>query len=182
MIKWPNGYEYFYKKVAEAAPVLLDGILVAIDPASVSPGYAVFKAGKLEQSGIVELPKKATIKERLAVLHAAVRAFPATVLGIEMIRGSRAHVYLHWSVGVSVAASRAPILLEVPVAVWKAVAKCDTTYTKGDEADAIKIGECLILLAKGVLSVDSKFRTKWLDSNTDPDSGIDPTGRCLEVI
>jgi hypothetical protein len=63
-------------------------------------------------------------------------------MALELLRGTMAHAYLKWSAGVSVAAVRAPILLEIPVVVWKAAIEAD--YEKSDEFDAQMIGRALI--------------------------------------
>ncbi len=154
-VKWPQGFLPFYKQVQKLTEPILNGTLLAIDPSSGGtslPGFAVFKAGELLTSGTLELGrKKLSIYDRLQLLYPAIVQLtdgPPSVLAIEMIRGQNfSSHYLHWAIGTTIAASQAPTI-EVVQHAWKALAKVSPGYFKGDQQDAEKIGECLILLAQ----------------------------------
>jgi len=149
-VKWPQGYTTFYRQVRAAAPQILTGTLLAIDPGSVCAGYAVFVAGVLVKSGTIKLPS-AVIYDRLKYLYRAIGEIVEnpTVTVIEEIRGQNfSHRFLIYSIGVSIAATSAPITIELPLNVWKALAKATPEYKKTDENDGIMIGASLIRLAR----------------------------------
>jgi len=157
-IKWPKGKSIvkFRKSLEPIAETILNGRILAIDPASGGssmPGYAWFDKGELQASGEIALAKKKPIQERLkdllTVLETGFNNPPPDILVIEKIRGSRTHHYLFWSIGVTVAGSEAPTILELPIPCWKAVVPDD--YEKTDEDDAKYIGQTLIILAKEIL-------------------------------
>lgn len=153
-VAWPSKFDEFYYQVRLHAEKIRSGTLLAIDPASGSdslPGFALFHAGELQTSGTIALNKKASIQQRLAVVYEKVAAIsPAApdVLVIELLRGKMVHWNLQRSAGVAIAASRAPVLIECPILVWKALAKTDHKYVKGDQADAEKLGQSVIALAR----------------------------------
>lgn len=154
-VRWPNGYAPFYRKVALHADRILSGTLLAIDPASGGtsvPGFAIFYAGELQTSGTVEFPKrKADIYQRLQYLHEKVSKLlpvPPDVFGVEEIHKAIASNQLLWATGVSIAAAAAPATIEVPLNVWKSLAKATPGYIKGDAMDAEMIGRSLVLLAQ----------------------------------
>jgi Holliday junction resolvasome RuvABC endonuclease subunit len=125
--------------------------VVAVDPGTYNVGFAVFEATKLRASGVIEIPKKLEINERLAYLLDELTkiAGKADVLALELLRGQMAHAYLVWSAGVAVAAVRAPVLLEIPVVLWKAAVEDD--YQKSDQNDAQMLGRSLIWFAKDLI-------------------------------
>lgn len=155
-VVWPKGYAAFYSKVAEHKDKILGGTLLAIDPSSGSgksmPGFAVFEAGILVNCGTIAFPKKkAPVYDRLQHLTeqvAKILPTPPDVLVIEEIHKNIAHLYLLWSVGVSIAAAKSPVTFELPINCWKALAKVSDDYHKTDAEDAVIIGRTLIELAK----------------------------------
>jgi hypothetical protein len=152
-VRWPNGCAPFYLKVRQNAERIRTGTVLAIDPSSGGsslPGFAVFRAGELLTSGEISFPKKQDVYTRIQRLYDEIRKLAEPdVLAIEEIRGANfSHQYLRWSVGVSIAAGRAPVTVEVPIVAWKAVAKADEQYFKGNAQDSEKIGEAIILLAQ----------------------------------
>jgi hypothetical protein len=139
----------FATQVRRHAQFILSSTVLAIDPASGGssmPGWACFKKGVLVRSGTLAI-MGANIQERLRCLYDTIVEAEPDVLVIERIRGVRAHEHLHWSVGVSIAASAPLILLEMPVSTWKKFAGPE--HKKSDEADAVAIGETLIAMAGG---------------------------------
>lgn len=155
-VKWPAGYVTERHKIALNAQKIREGTVLAIDPSSGGsslPGYALFHAGILVVSGVIEFPKpKRDIYQRLQYLYDKVNALspvPPDVLVIEQIHPKMAGKELSWAVGTSIAAARSPITIEVPLNIWKAVAKATPTYVKDDESDARMIGTCVVMLAQG---------------------------------
>ena len=114
------------------------------------PGWAAYSKGKFLSSGTVPLVKGAPIQDRLRVLYEQLLPTDPDVLVIERIRGSMAHEFLHWSVGVTIAACRPVILIEMPIATWKKYV--GKNHKKGDEADARAIGDTLLYHAGRVVS------------------------------
>lgn len=122
--------------------------MLAIDPASGAtsqPGWAAFSQGKLLKSGTLQLPRGMPIQQRLRELFKALSLSSPDVLVIERIRGSMAHEHLKWSVGVSIAATCASVVIEMPVSTWKKHA--GPNHVKSDVNDAEAIGHCLIACA-----------------------------------
>lgn len=102
-------------------------------------------------SGEIQIPSSKPIHERLRILYDKASALlpnSPDILVIEEIRGRMAHHYLSWSVGVTLAAIRAPLCIELPINVWKAVAAVTPGYFKGNSQDAEIIGTTLTILAE----------------------------------
>lgn len=76
------------------------------------------------------------------------------VVTIEEIKGSHAHDYLKYAIGVSMAAVRTPVVITVPINVWKKVAKLVEGYHKTDENDAIVMGQATVLRAQELYDAD----------------------------
>lgn len=136
------------RDAARHATLILGGLLLAIDPASGGtsyPGFALFHKGQLQSSGRVAIDG-GQVQDRLyQLMTTLLRGQQPDVLAIERIRGANAHPYLFWSVGVTVAATRPLVVIEVPVSTWKKHVGKD--HVKGDEADAVAIGQTLVALA-----------------------------------
>ncbi len=140
---------------AKHAHLVLNGTVLAIDPASGASSAcaaAYFLKGEMQWCATVPVESKAPVGTRLRQLFANLsRTVAVDVLVIERIRGTRAHTYLHWSVGVAVASVRHTVLLEMPVSSWhKHVRFNSSDYEKSDKNDATAIGRTLIHLAKGL--------------------------------
>lgn len=124
--------------------ILTDSVL-AIDPASISLGWAWFQEGELVISGEYTAPRTMSPHKRLPVIMDQLTAWTKTkTLVIE--RMFRYNPSLVWSVGSTIVTIRPDVMLEMPVRVWKAF--CDDSYEKSDQADAEMIGKALIYLAK----------------------------------
>lgn len=154
-IVWPKGSADFYRQAQAAAPTILRGTMVVIDPSSGSkgsmPGFAIFSHGLLKRSGTLHIEHKLVVTTRLEQLYDRAQELlpePPDVFAIESIHKGMAHQFLLWAVGASFAAVRAPIKLQVPIAFWKAYAKTQADYEKGDESDAIMMGQALIAYCK----------------------------------
>lgn len=154
-IKWPNGKHptKFKKKANKLNDKLLNGRVIAIDPASGStsmPGWALFEAGELIAMGTIKINSKLPIQGRLNTMFFALSQGvghpPPDVLVMEEIRGSMAHAFLFWACGTIAAAFSESDLLELPISFWKAV--IPEGYEKADDTDAAYIGLAAIELAK----------------------------------
>jgi len=123
--------------------------MLAVDPGSKTAGWALFEKGVLVDSGQFKASSSMPIHRRLQVLYDKFTEHQAPdVISIERLRGSMSHAYLFWAVGIAVTAVRAPIMLEVPINVWKATVPKD--YVKTDQADAESIGEAVVMIAREI--------------------------------
>lgn len=154
-IIWPKGYFALYHRMAMASDVILNGTILCIDPSSGGtslPGFAIYEGGQLLTSGTVEFPKpKQDIYRRLPHLYEKVSKLlpvPADILAIEEIHPKMSGQELQWAVGTSISAARALSTFQVPINLWKAVAKATDGYLKGDAMDAEMIGLAMILWCK----------------------------------
>jgi hypothetical protein len=162
MIKYPSGkyFDKFKKEVAANKDAILNGTILTIDPASIRLGYAVAKKGVVVTQGTIELDQKATIQQRLQDIVSTLQEDDKyDMLGIEMIRGQMAHVYLKMACGAVIGSVKAPVCIEVPILVWQAFAMdyfdCDKVKDykenyKSDDTDARMIAETLIDVARSI--------------------------------
>lgn len=150
------------------AAKLREGRVLAIDPSSGSvesmPGYALFEAGKLIESGIIKLPRGGELYRRLRSLGQSLRddfQFEIDVLIVENIPPfmsstaggfrTKSVVNLHKSIGAVLASVEAKAFMEVSPMSWHAMLKkYEVPSVKSDERDAVAIG-CCALLAAGVI-------------------------------
>jgi hypothetical protein len=124
---------------------ILEGTVLALDPASggtSQPGWALSKASEVVSSGVFKT-NKGVIQERLRSLNTEVLRFTEgveiSVVAVEMLP-RRVHHYVMWSIGAVIAAIPYDVeVLEVPIRDWKEIARESSTYTKGDEQDALAI-------------------------------------------
>ena len=135
-------------KIYTTRTKVLGGYLLAVDPASVSLGYALFHTGVLVKSGSIQA--KGDIGKRLAKLTTElkkqVEGVEIDVLAIEFLRGGVGHNYLIWSAGAVVSSILADHVVEVHSQSWKKLAGAH--HKKSDENDAIAIGRFVVELCK----------------------------------
>ncbi len=147
----------FAKAIEPLKDRLRDCHLLAVDPSSGSanslPGYALFKAGKLIEAGVLEVPRSGPIWVRLQKQAWAWReCFEVPdVLAIEGIApyinggNSKATINLQRAVGVAMANIATPNVIEVYAASWRKHVKGLDNWNKTDYNDAILIGyACLV--------------------------------------
>jgi hypothetical protein len=142
---------------------------LCIDPAlgrGVSkPAFALFRDGTEQQSGVFRVRLDST-QECLRQLFWTVRDFVEEhldepfVLVIEELRGSMVHCHLHWAAGTIVAAACPTMVVELPICFWKAQAKTDPKYRKGDIADAIQFGKTIMALVAEQGTLAPRVRRK----------------------
>jgi len=147
-VTWPVGKEKarIGKACRQHHELILGGSVLAIDPASRSMGWAIFRKGELEDSGTYTVAGKLA-EVRLQKLRELLWGWEVNVLAVEKIRGP-AHNALYWSVGVTAVSVDYDAMVEVPISFWKVLAKQDPQYEKTDENDAVKIGETVVRLAR----------------------------------
>ena len=155
VIDWPKGQMIFYNNIRKHIDTILNGVVLAVDPSSGSansmPGFAVYSQGELLLSGTVKINAKANVYNRLQELYLKITellACPPDLLLIEQVNKQMSHQYLQFAIGVTIAAAKAPDTIEVPICIWKSVAKKEVGYAKSDSFDAVMIGKAAVLLAK----------------------------------
>ena len=141
------------QEILKSQKEVLTGTMIAIDPGSRSPGWSLWKLGRLVDSGVIKTKSTHKISERLATIHDFLESLPqADVALIEKIGQSRgngkiqSHRYLLWSIGAIAGALRCKNTIEIPQNMWFKFRGRE--YSKGDEADAILIGRTAIEVAK----------------------------------
>jgi len=140
-----------YRDIHHNIDLILNGIMIVIDPSSGSKksktGYAVYDCGVCMDSGIIEIDHRKHVSERLQDTYDFLTAnyCQPDLLVIERIRGSMAHVYLHWAVGVIQTAVRAGTVIELNTGMWKNKARPE--YIKGDREDALEMGYVVTKIA-----------------------------------
>jgi len=149
---------------------LLNGEILAIDPSSGSansqPGYAIYKAGQLVDSGLVRIRSGDDISNRLYRLARSLREdfSKPDLLVTENIPpfmgegpgasfATRNVISLHQSVGVVMSIWDVPVL-QVSPRSWRSLVP--DNYFKTDENDAIMLGWTAI--HKAYLSERKEFR------------------------
>lgn len=151
------------KRCRALASELTQGVVFSVDPSigskSSQPGYAVWKAGELEDSGIIRLgcSKEASVPARLHHLRMCLEdqfEKPDVVVVERIVSNPKAMNYnnttavkLNQAIGVVMAQWEVPVI-EVSPTSWKSVAKSLDWYEKTDVNDAIVIGLCCIQKAR----------------------------------
>lgn len=146
-----------------AAEAILRGSVLVIDPASGGgtslPGFAVFRAGELEESGVIDVGgPNADLHERLRELGRTLqREFQSTYdvlivedvplkrFGVDRSGSLKGQVNLHRSVGAVMASVECRFFIPIHPATWHSYA--GPGHIKGDENDAKAMGQCAIAIA-----------------------------------
>jgi len=142
------------QSIREHTAPLLNGTVLAIDPSSGSqhsqPGYAIYKAGQLVDSGLVRIRSGDHISNRLYRLAKSLREDfeepdllvtenipPFMGEGPGAAFATRNVISLHQSVGVIMSVWSVPVL-QVSPRSWRSL--IPDNYVKSDENDAIMLG------------------------------------------
>lgn len=127
------------------------GTVLAIDPASLSVGYAVLdiETEVVLEAGVIEAPPRSETGMRfrliMDVIEELMDEYQPDVCGIELITKRRTtHVTLIRSTGAVMAAMAGPPLIEVDPTVWHFFAP--DGYVKSDDGDAEQIALTIIKL------------------------------------
>jgi len=138
---------------------ILEGGLLSIDPScgssSSMPGYAIYRAGKLTTSGILKINFRLPLVLRLKKIYELISGFPdidvAVIEGVPVAargrgRSAIGHASLLQAVGVTTAAvpTTSVVFLDARISAGERPAG----FVKGDEADAIHLGEVVIRYAR----------------------------------
>lgn len=154
--------------IAQYANELLSGTILAIDPSSGSansqPGYAIYQAGQLQDSGLVRIRSGDAVHNRLHRLARSLREdfTKPDLLVTENIPpfmgdgpgaafATRNVISLHQSVGVVMSIWDVPVL-QVSPRSWRSLVP--DNYLKSDENDAIMLGWTAIHKAKLLTSLE----------------------------
>lgn len=142
------------QSIREHTALLLNGMVLAIDPSSGSqnsqPGYAIYKSGQLVDSGLVRIRSGDHISNRLYRLSKSLREDfeqpdllvtenipPFMGEGPGAAFATRNVISLHQSVGVVMSVWDVPVL-QVSPRSWRSL--IPDNYVKSDENDAIMLG------------------------------------------
>lgn len=156
---------------------IVNGIILAIDPSSgrsSSMGWAVIDHGTYVASGTKKPPilrSGETLEHIRRMVNDLVSEYLPDVVVIEALRGPNVPSALMWAVGAILAGTSTDYdILEVqmPIPTWKTyianavsfAGKSPSRYVKGDENDAIAMGECLYSLAKETPKLKFKKQKK----------------------
>lgn len=155
-----------YGQIQSCLIPILEGTLVAIDPSigssSSMPGYAIYRAGILEESGILSIDSSGTIWQRLRMVVHQVRKlyqqWDPDVLIFEDIPPQRhggdasAHASLIKAVGAIISVSGPDYVVGLHPRSWKLLVR--PSYTKSDENDAIEMGWIAVQEARRINETD----------------------------
>lgn len=148
--------------------IIQTGRILALDPscgsASSMPGYAIYEAGVLTDSGIIDVPGiHRDLPYRLQDIARVLRTeFPAPdVLVIERIPARRfgggsatAHASLLAAEGLMMGTLEVPVVVRIRPQAWRALRHED--WVKGDEEDAKAMGYALLNVCKQIQGEESK--------------------------
>ena len=162
-----------YLQIQEHVKELLEGVVVSIDPSigssSSMPGYAVYRAGELLESGtFVIAHRDVSVADRLRALHNHVRKlynkYNPDVLVYEDIPSTRhgggagGHASLLKALGAILAVPGPAGHVGLYPVSWKSEAR--ETHVKGDEQDAVEIGWVAIQVANRIRNGSRKTNGK----------------------
>jgi hypothetical protein len=154
----------FQQQLGPLVEPILTGHLLSIDPSSGSrdsqPGYAVFKAGELQDSGHIAVNPAWEPARRLRYLGQALQsefACPDVLvcenIGLIHVGGgfmNKSVISLQRSIGVVMGSFDAPIVEIAPI-TWRK--NIPANYKKTDEADAIMLALTAIWGAMALRSI-----------------------------
>lgn len=162
-VRWPTGktINKLASQCREYAYHILNMSILAVDPASVTTGWAMYEGGKLTESGVWDLNKKNPMQERLQRLDQYVHDVGTVeILCIEdASHAYMSHKYLSYAMGTVIGATDSNTAILWPTVMWKPYAAITPGYVKSDESDAIVIGASLIEFTKYVVDNPEKYVT-----------------------
>lgn len=147
------------KQCRQFSREILHGSMLSIDPSIGSsnsqPGFAVWEAGELLDSGIIQLGTAAggSVASRLYAFRTCleqdfqqpdVLVLERIVLNVKVASYCNSSVIkMNQAIGVAMSQWGCPVIAVSPMS-WKAAAKKWDAYEKSDEHDAIALGLCVI--------------------------------------
>lgn len=178
----PGKKTQIYQHIRDACKELVEGVVLVVDPSigssSSLPGYAVYRAGVLLDSGVLEVHVDGTrwhrLKEVYRQLENLSKAWAPDVCVYEEIpvsahggRSQVSHASLLLALGVTMAAIEAPAFIGIAPQSWKRLVSAD--YVKSDEQDAIEMGRIVIDMAAEMLRIDPPRKYRSGSSNVEED-------------
>jgi hypothetical protein len=152
-----------YKQLSQCYKEVLEGTMICFDPSTGStssmPGYSIFKAGELQESGIISVnPNAKRNKKLFSITNSLLTEFPKPdviiVENIPPVTFNRAGSMGGWSL-VSIQRAIGAIVscfdceyVEMAPIVWKKY--IPEGYTKNDEWDAVCIGLAAVQISKEI--------------------------------
>lgn len=152
-----------YSEIQDNIKGLIEGLVVSFDPSigssSSMPGWAVYRAGELIDSGTFQIPYHESIPNRLRMLHNHVRLlynkYTPDCMVYEDIPAQRqgggnavAHASLLKALGVILSVPGPDGYVGLLPVSWKGEAR--DTYIKSDVNDAIEVGWVAINVARRI--------------------------------
>lgn len=138
----------FTKEVGKYLNKIIHGRVLAIDPASISMGWAMYFKTELVASGEIVAPKKrADAWQRIGDMVTMLEA-QGMVFDVMVIEKLGKNVPLIWSVGAAIGALKPQAMIEVHYTVWHPFRAPD--YVKSDETDAQLIGLAVVTEALSI--------------------------------
>lgn len=184
-----------YKALLRRAELLLTGRVLVLDPSvgsvSSQPGYSIWTAGELEDSGVIDMPTEAKLHRRLFYLRKVLmEEFPGKfdVVVVEDIpthrfsrgRGrvyanAKAQIPLHKAVGVIEASVDCQVLLHIAPVTWRSYASDEHLADKEDGAhtdalDALVMGHAVLQIARHAAARAAKRRVRSRRSSSGDDN------------
>lgn len=168
-VRQKHGLAQLQTKVAAVSPLILKKCMIAIDPSCISassvPGYAIFRKGELEESGVISgISPRADLSARLQFIAEYIRynLEDPDVLVVEQIpvvRTGRLNTSLVKAVGAIISSFSCANVIEPLPVVWQKyldqthendyeTAKEYRKVMKTDEQDAIEMGRAIIKIAR----------------------------------
>lgn len=152
-----------YQAIKPLTHHILNGTMLCIDPSTGSqssmPGYAIYKKGVLVEYGIIQVDSKLNRSVKLYEISRTIREDfdPADVLVVEYIppvsykggMSSVAVMALQKGIGAIMAAHPYENMIEIPSSAWRNY--LPDGYEKGDDWDAVAIGNCAVCVALEVV-------------------------------
>jgi hypothetical protein len=186
-LKRPDSYSKRNKSVIwntakKHSKLILEGTMLCVDPSigsnSSMPGYAIYSAGELVDSGTIRLPTSGNHTLRLYELSRSIREDFADLtydlLIVEEIpmvryekfgRSLQAQIPLHRAVGAVLGALPIATSMEVPPNTWRSFLDV-AQYNKTDESDAVMLGWAALEMARITAEQGAKKQNLgWEDPN-----------------
>lgn len=176
-----NNRTGLYRDVVRVADKVLAGRVLVLDPSCGSlsslPGYAIYEAGVLKDSGVIEMPIQADLHRRLYYLRKCLtEQFPEKIDAVlyedipilrfnKFGRSLKGQVSLHYAVGVILSAFGCDTYLSIAPGTWRSFASEEHLWRKergeaSDESDAVVMGHALMRIAEKAKSAGPKKRKK----------------------
>jgi len=134
----PN-YVKVCQKILKHKDIILNGTVLAIDPASKDMGYCLAVNGEVVKNGVWQAVPSRGVSKRLAQIgdmgRKDMRSEMVDLVLVEKVRTSTGNYMLVNSVGTAYDIANAKYAIEIPTYLWKKV--IDADYYKDDAMDSL---------------------------------------------